>query len=870
MNSIRTRLLIAFLSIAAVPLISLAVVSFTLFENTVRAHMMSNLRGIANAKAQQIERYALERKRDVSALAQLPALDDLVLRLDQALQADDTDAYQAVSAQAARFSAPFLDDGVYSDLLVLAGDGDLLYSARQPAMIGVNFRQGDPAASVIGVVFDRARTLLETEISDFNEDGSAFIAAPILREGLIVGVIALQIDNTELFRVVTDTIGLDETTETVVGSAVTNTTSQLRIAAPLRLNADADLLLRPLQAAEFPTLANAVQGAYMEGEAPDYRGVDVIYVTRYLPSLRWGMVIKTDTAEAFAPIWNARTIALGVLFATIALVSLIAIAIASGITRPILRLTETVRRFQTRGLDVNTRADVISTRDEVGELAQGFNLLTAQLAETIDTLEQRVNERTHALEAQTVKLLEASTAAENANQAKSIFLANMSHELRTPMNAILGFTQLISRETTLDDRLTGYLNVIQQSGDHLLRLINDILEMSRIEAGQAVAHMTAFDLYRLLKRVEALFELRVKEKGLRLLIDIAPDVPQFVSTDESKLMQVLINLIGNAVKFTHEGGIAVRIGLNGDHLRFEVEDTGEGISEADQRRLFEAFVQTESGIRSQQGTGLGLAITRQFIGLLGGRISVRSEVGHGTLFVFNIAFEPATDAALSGLPTRRVVGIQAPQGKVWRVLVADDKWENRRLMVEWMKIVGFEVREAANGKEAVEVWQQWEPHLIWMDMRMPIIDGYEATRIIKSSTRGHATVIIALTASAFEHERAIVLSAGCDDFVRKPARESLIFEKMEQHLGITFRYAETQALSTLHQPTPSTMTDVLMVLSEEQRIALRHAADEIDVEAAKAVIGQIETVNPQLAKSLLEMVVHFRFDHLQSLLREQQ
>ncbi len=870
MNRIRLRLLAAFLAIALLPMLGIAWVTYSIFDQAVRAQMLDTLRTVANARALEIESYAAERKADVAALAAAPDIAETISQFETARI--EGSAARAAFARASRY-AGYFTQSAYSDVLLFNASGRLLFSSARPDHIGADYGTGELAATQLGSVFDRARTLLESEISDFGDDPvtgqqTAFIAAPVVQGGVIIGVVALQIDNRELYRVVTDVIGLNQTGEIVVASAVyrDGEVAAVRLSAPLRMADDSERLYRESPPGRFPLMRLAVDGLRVEGQRRDYRGEEVLFVARYLPSLRWGMVAKIDTVEAFAPLRDAQTLIVAIVAVTLGVVALLAVTIADGITQPIVRLTEVVRAFE-KG-DLTVRAAPPRTRDEVGELVHGFNALAEQLSGTINTLEDRVAERTRELEAQTVVLREARTAAEAANRSKSAFLANMSHELRTPMNAILGFSQLISREPSLDERLREYLNVVLESGDHLLALINDVLEMSRIEAGQTRINPAPFDLHAMLKGVDDLFRLRAQDKGLRLLIERADDVPQYISTDEGKLRQILINLIGNALKFTQEGGIAVRVGLAGDRLRFEVEDTGAGISEADQKRLFQAFVQTETGVKSQQGTGLGLAITRQFVNLLGGQISLRSTLGQGTVFFFDVQFEPATEAALTpAAPRPRVIGIEAPQGRTWRVLVADDKWENRRLMIEWMKIVGFEVREVSNGKEAVEMWQEWEPHLIWMDMRMPVMDGYEATRTIKSSTKGQATVIIALTASAFEHERAIVLSAGCDDFVRKPARESLIFDKIAEHLGITFRYAEP--------PRPSRSEDrveltpaMLDQIAPELRAELRRAAEEVDTAAAELVIAAIRPDHPHIADGLADLVRHYRFDHIERLLDE--
>ena len=490
-------------------------------------------------------------------------------------------------------------------------------------------------------------------------------------------------------------------------------------------------------------------------------------------------------------------------------------------------------------------------------------------------------------------LRKAKESAEMANRSKSIFLANMSHELRTPLNAILGFAQLMGRDPKLDAEQQDNLQTIQRSGEHLLNLINDVLEMSKIEAGRTTLYVQPTDFHRLLAMLESMFRLRAEDKGLLLMFERHPDVPRYLRLDEGKLRQVLINLLSNAIKFTQAGGVTLRVRcLSGEaaqeedqtQLEFEVQDTGVGIAPEDQKVLFDPFVQTTSGKKSQEGTGLGLAISQQFVRLMGGAITLESEPGQGSLFRFGVLVEPADQSDVQSLEktesARRVVGLEPGQGP-FRLLVVEDKAANRRLLVRLLSSFGFEVREALNGKEAIDIWQDWQPHLIWMDMRMPVMNGHEATRHIKSRLQGQSTVIVALTASAFEEDRLMVLSEGCDDFVRKPFREQEIYDKLEKYLGVRFIYQDMKPIPEIfgdgdasqlwehpEQNIPA-MRAALLSLDPQWVADLGQAAVQADAEWLEELIIAIEARNATLASALANLVHNFRFDIIMALARSE-
>ena len=486
-------------------------------------------------------------------------------------------------------------------------------------------------------------------------------------------------------------------------------------------------------------------------------------------------------------------------------------------------------------------------------------------------------------------LQRAMEEAQVANRAKSQFLSNMSHELRTPLNVILGYTQIMTSAGTLNAQQQGYLNSINQSGEHLLSLINDVLEMSKIEAGKIILNPSDFDLHGLLEGIYAMFQFKTSSKGIELRLERSELLPRYIHADEGKLRQVLVNLIGNAVKFTSSGYIGLRASVlseaptpseNGNResavlplmLQFEVEDTGSGIAPEHLDSLFEPFVQARTTQSIQEGTGLGLPISRRFVELMGGEISVSSRLGRGSQFRFTLPTQAMTlSQATLAEPERPVIGL-APDQPSFRILVAEDMPENRRILVDLLKPIGFEVREAKNGLEAVLIWQRWLPHLIWMDLRMPVMDGYEATKQLKSLGE-HAPVIIAITGSAFEEDRAVALAAGCNDFVRKPFRTTLIFEKMAKFLGVRYLYGEPDHRNYQISPLSGTSTTAtvpitpadLQVMDAQWIEQLRQAATKVNGQQISHLIQAIPPEHAHLSDYLTQLIDNFCYEEIVAL-----
>ena len=468
------------------------------------------------------------------------------------------------------------------------------------------------------------------------------------------------------------------------------------------------------------------------------------------------------------------------------------------------------------------------------------------------------------------QLAAATEAAEAANKAKSEFLANMSHELRSPLNAILGFTHIL-KESNPKPEQTENLEIIYNSGNHLLALINDILDISKIEAGRVVLTQEQFNLPQLLKELQQMFLNAAHKKALTLTVEVAPDLPRMVCSDRLKLRQILINLLSNAIKFTEFGTITLRARLSPSPkaskpeqtLLFEVTDTGTGIATTDQKRLFEAFVQTKSGLTAHEGTGLGLAISREYVHLLGGELQVSSRLGSGSTFSFSTDVTVVDIASETAeCSQQKIIGL-APDQPSYRILVVDDVAVNRKLLTHLLSSVGFEVREANNGKEAIAQWKDWHPHLIWIDMQMPVMTGEEAAREIKALDLTGDTKLIALTASAFEENRISALNSGCDDFVSKPVQAIGVFQKMSQHLGVRYQYEATQQSNYERRKAVEPLSfELLAQASESWQYQLLQATLDLDDAAIRALVQQLPPDQKALADAVTRCVETLSYKQL--------
>ena len=500
----------------------------------------------------------------------------------------------------------------------------------------------------------------------------------------------------------------------------------------------------------------------------------------------------------------------------------------------------------------------------VAHILQTLRETLAQSRSAQEELQQYKEHLEQVVAQRTAELTVARDQALAASRAKSSFLANMSHELRTPLNAILGFSHLL-RERGASQQQRHDLDIINRSGEHLLGLINDVLDVAKVEAGRAELEIASCELGSLVEDVKDMVGPRASQKGLLLRVE-RPQAPLFVRTDASRLRQVLINLLNNAVKFTDRGSVTLRMRATpasnrGEvQLTFEIEDTGEGIAVADQAMIFDAFVQT-SAAKRHEGAGLGLTISRQIVELMGGTIRVTSVPGKGSCFRTEITVEQAHEVEVNRRGDFDCVTALAEGQPEYRILIVEDQQENWMVLQRLLENAGFRVRVAENGAQGVKEFCEWRPHFIWMDVRMPVLDGIDATRRIRTSEGGRQVKIAALTASGSATERSEILAQGMDDYIRKPYRPAEIFECLARHLGVRYHISD-------RVPTPEgeridkVMAEDLSALPDELRNELREALIMLNRERISAAIERISHKNRALGLILARAAARYAYSEI--------
>jgi signal transduction histidine kinase/ligand-binding sensor domain-containing protein/CheY-like chemotaxis protein len=497
-------------------------------------------------------------------------------------------------------------------------------------------------------------------------------------------------------------------------------------------------------------------------------------------------------------------------------------------------------------------------------LFAAYKLRTSALRQRELRLQTLVDRRTAELVEARNQAEQARNEAERANRAKSAFLANMSHELRTPLNAILGYSTLL-REQSDSAQQRCDLDIIKRSGQHLLTLINEVLDFAKIEAGRVELDLAPCDVKVLVQDAADMMRVHAAEKDLALVLACSAEPPVYVRADAAKLREVLINLLGNAVKYTERGSVTLRFDVlpvqGGQQvlLRFEVEDTGIGIAPEDYGRIFEPFEQAARGW--SQGTGLGLAITREFVNAMSGSIRLDSSPGRGSCFRVEIPVEQEAGPQAGSAPeSERVPQLETGQPE-FRILVVDDDLENRTLLERLLTKAGFPVRLAENGQQGVECFREWRPNFIWMDVRMPVMDGIQATQRIRALDGGKEVKIAAVTASGSDSQRSDVLAAGLDDYVTKPYRTAEIFACLARHLGI--RYARAEEAPVIPGAQPATLSPhAIAALPAALRAELREAMYSLHPEQISRTIEKVAKHDAVLGALLARLAASLAYTRI--------
>jgi signal transduction histidine kinase/CheY-like chemotaxis protein len=581
--------------------------------------------------------------------------------------------------------------------------------------------------------------------------------------------------------------------------------------------------------------------------------------------LDWLIVVVIPRSDFMAQInaHNRTTILLSLLALSIAI--LIGLLMARWITQPISRVNIAAAQLANGQWEHKLPVERF---DELGQLTESFNSMASQLQHSFETLEERVKERT-------AELAAAKLNAEAANQTKSAFLATMSHELRTPLNGILGYAQILQRNPATTPQQQHGLDVIQQSGQHLMALINDVLDLAKVESGKVELHETNFHLDAFLREVSEVIRVRAERKGLYFHAELPDDLPQAVHGDERRLRQVLLNLLGNAVKFTDQGGVTLKVESPIPNLRFTIQDTGVGLSPQDMERIFDPFQQAGDQEHRAQGTGLGLAISRNLVELMGGSLQTASQPTQGetgSAFWFELPLPQVDqDVDQSAEAEQRIIA--GVKGTVPRVLVVDDNPENRAVLVDLLSPLGFELAQASSGRAGLELALKFQPDALISDLIMPEpalstaqgIDGFELIQRIRQTPALKKIALIATSASVYEQDQQRSLSIGADAFLPKPIDADLLLEQLGQLLGLEWLYqeqtpGETKELAEHSPPQPEKLQALLEAVMEGDVGELRELLDEL------ARAG--EEYQPFVV-NLQQLARGFKLNELQGLLERQ-
>ncbi|MEG4576101.1 ATP-binding protein [Microcoleus sp. N3A4] len=569
--------------------------------------------------------------------------------------------------------------------------------------------------------------------------------------------------------------------------------------------------------------------------------------------LDWLIVVVVPEADFMEQI-NANTRST-VLLCVLALVlaTLLGILASRWITHPIFRLSKASRAIASGQLDQEVEVNGI---DELGILAQSFNQMAQQLRESFAALENTNSELENRVEERTSELKEAKVAADTANHAKSQFLANMSHELRTPLNGILGYAQIMERDKSTTPQQKDAIQIIHHCGSHLLTLINDILDISKIEASKMELYSSTFNFPSFLIGVVEICSIRAEQKEITFNYQVLNQLPNAINADEKRLRQVLINLLGNAIKFTNKGGVIFKVGVidegeNSDRspitkIRFHIQDTGVGMAPEQLAKIFLPFEQVGNSQQNAEGTGLGLAIAQKIVQMMGGEIKVESILGQGSIFSLDLELTQSSEY-IERILLNNSINLTGFKGNKNKILLVDDRCSNRGFIRNLLEPLGFQIIEACDGKEGLDKAAEFKPDLIITDLVMPVMDGFEMSRRLRKSPEFKDVILIASSASVFNFDRQNSKEAGCNEFLSKPIQVEELLEVLKSYLQIEWIYDQPADLANEQQEGFTNLLNVqsveLVIPPSTELVALFSAARIGDIEVVEQEANRLKQID---------------------------